>query len=115
MLTPELAAEDFCYLSTTGRLTGRVHTIEIWFAAEGSTLWLLAGSERADWVRNLQAQPSVEVRVADRTWAASARVVTDPAEREEGARLVHAKYQPGYSGDLTSWRDRATVVAIALG
>ncbi len=27
-----LADEDFCYLTTTGRISGRAHTIEIWFA-----------------------------------------------------------------------------------
>ena len=27
-----LADEDFCYLTTTGRVTGRPHEIEIWFS-----------------------------------------------------------------------------------
>src|SRR5215210_3089845 len=27
-----LAEENFCYLTTTGRITGRPHEIEIWFA-----------------------------------------------------------------------------------
>jgi len=26
--------EAFCYLTTTGRRTGRLHTIEMWFALE---------------------------------------------------------------------------------
>jgi hypothetical protein len=26
--------EAFCYLTTTGRRTGRAHTIEIWFALD---------------------------------------------------------------------------------
>ena len=29
MLTPALAAEPFCYLETTGRVTGRPHTVEM--------------------------------------------------------------------------------------
>jgi hypothetical protein len=37
-----LAGEDFCYLTTTGRVTGRPHTIEIWFALEGGTLYTLS-------------------------------------------------------------------------
>ena len=28
----EHAAEQYCYLTTTGRVSGRPHEIEIWFA-----------------------------------------------------------------------------------
>ena len=38
-----LAGEDFCYLTTTGRVTGRPHEIEIWFALDGATLYMLSG------------------------------------------------------------------------
>jgi len=38
-----LASEDFCYLTTVGRRTGTRHTIEIWFARENGTLYLLSG------------------------------------------------------------------------
>ena len=35
--------EDLCYLTTTGRNSGRPHTIEIWFALNEQTLYMLAG------------------------------------------------------------------------
>ena len=57
------AEDDYCYLTTTGRVTGEPHEIEIWFAADGDTLFMLAGAgDRSDWVRNLRAQPAVTVR-----------------------------------------------------
>lgn len=116
MLPPALAAESFCYLSTTGRVSGRTHTIEIWFGAEGDTLYLLSGGgDRSDWVRNLEAEPAVQVRVGDTLWDATASVVTDPTRRAAAAALVHAKYAPTYGGDLTRWRDTALVIALALG
>jgi deazaflavin-dependent oxidoreductase (nitroreductase family) len=109
------ADEDFCYLSTTGRVTGRIHTIEIWFAADGERLYLLAGAgERSDWIRNLRADPHVGVRIADRLWDGSADVVTDAAEREAAAALVFDKYQPRYGGDLTSWQASSLLVAVSL-
>ena len=40
-----LADEDFCYLTTVGRVTGRPHEIEIWFAIEGQTLYMLSGGQ----------------------------------------------------------------------
>jgi hypothetical protein len=30
------ASQAFCYLTTTGRVSGRPHTIEIWFARRGA-------------------------------------------------------------------------------
>ena len=32
----DLAAEQFCYLTTTGRTSGEPRTIEIWFGTEGT-------------------------------------------------------------------------------
>ena len=40
----EVADADFCYLTTTGRVSGRPHTIEIWFAVQGDAIYLMAGS-----------------------------------------------------------------------
>ncbi|HYM14238.1 MAG TPA: hypothetical protein VEZ14_01605 [Dehalococcoidia bacterium] len=39
---PALAAKDYCYVTTVGRVTGRPHTVEIWFATAGPTLYVLA-------------------------------------------------------------------------
>ena len=36
----QLKDKDFCYLTTTGRVSGRQHTIEIWFALEGKILYM---------------------------------------------------------------------------
>lgn len=40
----DFADENFCYLTTPGRLSGRPHTIEIWFALNGHTLYMLSDS-----------------------------------------------------------------------
>jgi len=107
------ADRDYCYLVTTGRSTGQPHEIEIWFAASDGTLYLLSGGgDRSDWVRNLRAEPAVSVRLDGVTYAATARVVDDPAERRRARDLVFSKYQPRYSGNLESWRESALPVAI---
>ena len=107
--------DDFCYLTTTGRSTGCPHEIEIWYAADGDTIYLLSGGgDRSDWVRNLRANPAVRVRLDDTTHPAVARVVDDPAEDRRARTLVFDKYQPRYAGELVSWRARALPVAIDL-
>jgi deazaflavin-dependent oxidoreductase (nitroreductase family) len=113
-----LAGRDvaFCYLTTVGRRTGRPHTIEIWFAAVGRTLYLLAGGrDRADWVRNLRAAPAVEVRIAAQQYQAVARVLEAGTEEDRLARrLLLAKYQSPGAHDLERWGETALAVAVDL-
>ena len=109
------ADDDYCYLTTRGRASGRPHEIEIWFALHGTTLFLLAGArELSDWVRNLMADPAVMVRVGDAKYAATARVVdAGTAEDDRDRALVFDKYAPT-NGDLAGWRVAALPVALDL-
>jgi deazaflavin-dependent oxidoreductase (nitroreductase family) len=107
--------DDYCYLTTRGRVTGRDHEIEIWYVREGSTLFMLAGAgAQSDWVRNLQVQPAVRVRIGDVTYTGHARVVSDPDEERHARTVVFEKYQPRKDGELVTWRERALPVAVDL-
>lgn len=111
-----LAGESFCYVTTAGRTTGRPHTIEIWFALRDATVYLLSGGgARSDWVRNLVADPRVEVRIGRQSFYGTARVVTDPDEDAWAREALVDKYQKTYSGDLTNWRRDSLPIAIDLG
>ena len=108
-------SDDYCYLTTRGRVTGNDHEIEIWYVREQDTIFMLAGAgEQSDCVRNLQVEPSVRVRVGDVTHEARARVVTDPTEDRHARTVVFEKYQPRNDGELVTWRERAVPVAIDL-
>jgi deazaflavin-dependent oxidoreductase (nitroreductase family) len=111
----EFAAEQYCYLTTVGRVSGDPHRIEIWFAIDGDTLYMLSGGgERSDWVKNLRHNPSVMVEVGSGRFAGTARVVTDAGEDERARALVHDKYAEGYAGDLSGWRRSALPIAVEL-
>jgi deazaflavin-dependent oxidoreductase (nitroreductase family) len=106
---------DYCYLTTTGRRTGLPRTIEIWFAVNEQTLYLLAGSgEKSGWVKNLKRIPEVEVRLHRTHFAGQARIVEEAKEDALARQIVFAKYQSRYSGDLSSWRDTALPVAVTI-
>ncbi len=111
-----LAGEDFCYLTTTGRVTGRAHEIEMWFdiGPEGRTLYMLAGGgDSSDWVKNLRRDPEVSVRIAAERFGGRARVVEDPEEDDLARRLLVEKYEPN-PGSLANWRRTALPIAVAL-
>jgi deazaflavin-dependent oxidoreductase (nitroreductase family) len=109
-----LGEEDFAYLTTIGRRTGREHRIEIWFGLSGGVVYLLSGGgDRSDWVRNLRANPSVGIRIGGVERPARARVVTDGDEVGTARRLLAAKYQGWREGaELSTWARTALVVAV---
>jgi deazaflavin-dependent oxidoreductase (nitroreductase family) len=114
-LDQSLAELDYCYLTTTGRTSGEARTIEIWFAAGGNTLYLLSGGgDRSHWVKNIQKTPTVSVKVGERDFAATARIVREPPEAARARDLVFSKYRTRDSDDLTGWRDASLPVAVDL-
>ena len=116
MPMPDLRAldnEQYCYLTTTGRVTGRPHEIEIWYALEGATLYMLSDSDRSDWVKNLRRTPEVTVRIAGETFDGRARIVGDRGEDELARRLLAQKYERD-PGSLSDWRRTALPVAVDL-
>ncbi len=114
-LSAALADLDFCYVTTTGRVSGRPHRIEIWFAAHPArdAIFLMSGGrEQSDWTRNLIANPVCTVEIGDETFNGNARVVEGTDEEELARTIVHDKYATG--DDLESWRARALPFAIEL-
>jgi deazaflavin-dependent oxidoreductase (nitroreductase family) len=110
-----LAELSFCYVTTTGRRTGKPHRIEIWFAAASAadTIYLLAGRrEHSDWVQNLVADPSCTVEIGAESFSGSGRIIEGTREDETARRLVFEKYRR--ADDLEQWRDEALPVAIDL-
>ena len=109
-----LANEDFAYLTTTGRRSGKQHTVEIWFALHDGRLYMLSGGgDRADWVKNLRKTSAVRVRIGTQSTTAKARIVRAGTKEDELARqLLDGKYQGWREGKrLSSWARGSLPVA----
>jgi deazaflavin-dependent oxidoreductase (nitroreductase family) len=111
-----LAGEDYCYLTTTGRVSGNPHQIEIWFGAKGNNMYLLSGGGHgSDWVKNLLKKPAVTVRIAQTVFTGVARLVTVPEEEMSARYMLAEKYQEWEGKQvLSEWARTALVVAIDL-
>jgi hypothetical protein len=108
-----LAHEEYAYLTTRGRSTGRPHTIEIWFAVHDGALFLLAGGhDRSDWVQNLRSEPGADLRIDD----TELRVIGDEPAPDDPAQPVartalREKY--AYEGDdLRGWAQDSLLVRL---
>jgi deazaflavin-dependent oxidoreductase (nitroreductase family) len=111
-----LAGEDFAYLTTTGRKSGRAHRIEIWFALHEGRVYLLSGGgDTADWVRNIRKSGAVRIQIGTRSVNARARIARAGAEDQRARELLDAKYMGWKAGKkLSSWARGSTPVVIDL-
>jgi deazaflavin-dependent oxidoreductase (nitroreductase family) len=111
----ELSELDFCYVTTTGRSSGRPHTIEIWFALHDARVYVLSGGgDASDWVKNIRVNPTVGLRIGDRDMICRAYVVEGADEDALARRLLMEKYQPRYTGELGEWQETSLPVAFEL-
>src|SRR5260221_13348663 len=112
-----LADQDMCYLTTTGRTSGKAHEIEIWFGIADGTLFMLSGGgDGADWVKNIKKDPRVRLRINTQSAALKARLVRAGTRDDLTAReLLDGKYMGWREGrKLSSWARGALPVAIDL-
>ncbi|HEY7667269.1 MAG TPA: nitroreductase/quinone reductase family protein [Actinomycetota bacterium] len=102
---PGPADLDFGYLTTVGRVTGRPHRIEIWFALHDGTVYLLSGGrERSDWVANLLADPRVRFELGGEVRETTARTLEPGTDEDALARrLLVEKYTSRDPDDLGEW------------
>ena len=107
--------EEYCYLTTHGRITGNPHQIEIWFVVHNGVVYLMSGGGlKSDWVKNLLKDPQVTLRIAGQTFSALAYVQQEKDE-EIIRNLMADKYKERESGgSLSEWARTALVVGFEI-
>jgi deazaflavin-dependent oxidoreductase (nitroreductase family) len=85
-----VAPRAFALLETTGRRSGRARHTPVGNGLSGDTFWLVAAhGTQADYVRNLQANPRVRVKVKRRWRAGSAVILPDDDPLVRSRTLPH--------------------------
>jgi deazaflavin-dependent oxidoreductase (nitroreductase family) len=112
----KLSSEDYCYLTTTGRVSGKPHEIEIWFGTKGDKIYLLSGGgNSSDWVKNLRADPAVKVRIAKQKFTGTARILRKGKAEQLARQLLAVKYYNWRAGKkMNEWATTALPVEITL-
>jgi deazaflavin-dependent oxidoreductase (nitroreductase family) len=94
-VSSQTSPEPFLYLTTRGRTSGLPREIEIWFTPLNGHYYVIAEYPTSHWVRNLQAHPEVQIRVAGKSLTARACVLspeTDSALIPAVQELSRNKY-----------------------
>jgi deazaflavin-dependent oxidoreductase (nitroreductase family) len=108
-----LDSQDVCYLTTIGRVTGHPHRVELWFALNRHTLYILHEGEMGDWMKNALRQPEVTVTIQDTEFTGTARMIKDHEEETLARRLLAKKYQKS-EDHLVQWLTHSLAIAVDL-
>jgi deazaflavin-dependent oxidoreductase (nitroreductase family) len=87
-----LSRSSTCRLTHRGRRSGKPYQVVIWFMVDGDTVYLATANASRQWVRNLQASPSLSFEVGGETFTGTSERVRDAAEERHVMDLVVAKY-----------------------
>jgi deazaflavin-dependent oxidoreductase (nitroreductase family) len=102
-------------ITTLGRRSGRPRRIEIVFFAIDGRVWISGLPGRRGWIANLSADPRLTFHLKGRVNAdlpASARIVTDDAERRPV--LEHVTSSWGRRAQLPAFLDRAPLIEVTF-
>ncbi len=87
---------SFLYLTTTGRTSGLPREIEIWFVEARGNFYILAEHfHDTQWVKNIERDPRVHVRVQGREFDAMARILDEQNDHVawlQAQELARGKY-----------------------
>jgi deazaflavin-dependent oxidoreductase (nitroreductase family) len=79
-------------LETTGRRTGQPRWTPVCDGIDGRTFWLVAQrGRRADWVRNIEANPRVRVKLASwphTSWRSGTAHILDDDDPDDRQRMI---------------------------
>jgi deazaflavin-dependent oxidoreductase (nitroreductase family) len=105
---------EYAYLTTTGRRTGKPHTVEIWYRRIGDVVWFLSGGlHNADWVKNLQADPRATIAIGEEVLTGTAFL--DDQAATDARRGLAARYQGWQEGEpLSGWAEHSLAVGVRL-
>src|SRR6202789_3525374 len=81
-----LASDRVIDITTTGRQTGQPRRLEIWYHRVDGKYYITGTPGRRSWYANLVAHPAFTFHLKESATAdlqATARPITDPAEREQ--------------------------------
>ncbi len=112
-----LSAEKHLFLTTRGRVSGKSHMVEVWFAVAGGRVYLSHEGDFTDWMKNILRDDGVELKIGGVTFSGRAKVVEkDGAVFDAGKHALYRKYYGEASEEVVDdWFSESNVIEISLG
>ena len=110
-----IGQEKYITLTTKGRKTGKLHTVELWFANVEGKLYLSHEGKDTDWMKNILKDDYVEFRIGEIRWKGRARIVRGGEAFERGKQSLYLKYYGRASMNvIDDWFSESTIVEVSM-
>lgn len=92
-IVAKIAPRKTLHLATTGRRTGKRHTVEVWFAAGKDKLYLSHEGTETDWMKNIKKSSKVTIQIGDQELEGKATYLQDGTDESwSGKVALYEKY-----------------------
>jgi deazaflavin-dependent oxidoreductase (nitroreductase family) len=104
---------QYIYITTKGRRTGKPHTVQVWFAYADGKIYLSHEGAYTDWMKNLEKNEKVNGKIANMNFEAKAKIVGESNSREIGKKALYEKYYKSASkAVIDDWFSLSTVIEL---
>jgi hypothetical protein len=108
-----VSKRKFIHLSTTGRVSGEAHTVELWFAYANGKVYLSHEGDATDWMKNVGKNPRVKFEIGGKEFSGEGKVHVEGPEFEDGKFALYEKYYGKASkAKVDDWFSLSKVVSI---
>lgn len=113
MESKEITNSKYIYLTTKGRKTGNLHTVELWFAVDKDKVYLSHEGTYTDWMKNIIKDNCVEFRISQNQFKGKAFIIKENEIFETAKYALYNKYYGKTSKDvIDDWFSESTVIEI---
>jgi len=89
----KVASQKFIHLTTSGRRSGKSHTVELWFTNRNGKVYLSHEGEETDWMKNIKKNSQVSFEIDGKNFNGKARHLEDGTEEAWiGKVALYEKY-----------------------
>jgi len=109
-----VASKKLIHLTTKGRKTGRLHTVELWFAIVSGKVYLSHEGKQTDWMKNIKRNDAVTFKIGGKNFTGNARYLEDGTTEAETAKAaLYEKYYGKATKDvIEDWFSLSRLLAI---
>lgn len=110
-LRNQLSRHREIHISVTGRTSGRAISIPVWFVFEDGKLYLLpVQGTNSQWYKNVQTNPSIQIKAGDATAESQVGLITDAKQVAAVVEKFRAKYG---ANDVKKYYSKFDVAVLA--
>ena len=86
-------SQKLIHITTRGRMSGKLHTVELWFAVGNGKVYLSHEGEETDWMKNIKKNSQVSFEIGGKNFNGSARHLEDRTDEAWTGKLaLYEKY-----------------------